>query len=80
MRVPDSETFETRDGAKLELVNYAETKRVKALMKDLQQKGAAISEPDTQVTSMMIEKMYGGAPMTQRCGQYPHQEMRRAVH
>ena len=45
--------------AKLELVNYAETKRVKALMKDLQQKGAAISEPDTQVTSMMIEKMYG---------------------
>ena len=45
--------------SKLELVNFAETKRVKALMKDLQQRGAAVSDPDTQVTTLMIVEMYG---------------------
>ena len=45
--------------AKLEIQNYANTKRVKDLMKDLQTKGQAFVEPDTQVTTMMINEMYG---------------------
>lgn len=45
--------------AKLEIFDQAGSKRVKSLMKDLQDKGAAVSDPDTQVTSLMIDEMYG---------------------
>ena len=45
--------------AKLEIFDQAGSKRVKSLMKDLQDKGAAVSDPDTQVTSFMIDEMYG---------------------
>lgn len=45
--------------AKLELPNYAASKRVKTLLGDLETKGEAFTTPDTQVTSLMIQEMYG---------------------
>ena len=45
--------------SKLELPNPANSKRTKALIKDLETKGEAINEPDTQVTALMIVEMYG---------------------
>lgn len=44
---------------KLGLVDYTKTGRVKALLKELENKGAAITTPDTQVTTAMIMAMYG---------------------
>jgi hypothetical protein len=45
--------------AKLEIQNFANTKKVKALLKDLEAKGGAMTTPDTQVTSLMILETYG---------------------
>ena len=45
--------------AKLELPNHAASKRVKALLKELEAKGEAFTTPDTQVTTLMIQEMYG---------------------
>ena len=54
--------------SKLELPNPANSKRTKALIKDLETKGEAINEPDTQVTALMIVEMYGPeGTITEEC-------------
>ena len=54
--------------AKLDIPNHASSKRVKALVKDLETKGEAITEPDTQVTTLMIAEMYGpGGTIASEC-------------
>jgi len=44
---------------KLEMTDYTKYKRVKMLIKELEVKGEAITNPDTQVTTLMIGEMYG---------------------
>ena len=52
---------------KLKLTNHAKSARVKALLKELEATGAAITTPDTQVTSLMIHEMYGAEGTIAAC-------------
>ena len=57
---------------KLELPNYAKSKRIKTLLHDMQVKGGAVTSPDTQVTSLMIGEMYGmGGTIQEACQKVP---------
>lgn len=62
--------------SKLGIENPAASKRVKKLLDELAGKGLAVNEPDTQVTTMMIEEMYGrGGTIELECCKNPKNKM-----
>ena len=56
----------------MDLPDYTKAGRVKELLRDLEKRGAAITTPCTQVTTLMIGEMYGPAgTLLEACSKVP---------